>query len=104
TLSYTLWWASPAGMFAWLVLGWSWAVLLTRRLALPRLRLLAPAVGVAAALAVGAAVGAAEKADDHASMYRAIRTTAGRLRAALPRGRVVSLDGSSGPSSLVCVA
>ena len=38
TLGYTLWWASPAGMFAWLVLGWSAAVLLGRRLALPRLR------------------------------------------------------------------
>jgi hypothetical protein len=106
TLGYTLWWASPAGMFAWLVLGWSAVVLLRSRLALPALRLrrLAPAFGVAAALAVGAAVGAAEKADDHASMYRAIRTTANRLRAALPRGSVVSLEGSPGLTSVVRVA
>src|SRR5207244_5125501 len=98
TLGYTLWWASPAGMFAWIVLGWSAAVLLGRRLALPRLRArsLAPAAGAATVIAVGAAVGIAEEADDHASMYRAIRATATRLRAALPRARVVPLEGSPG--------
>ena len=106
TLGYTLWWASPAGMFAWLVLGWSAAVLLGRRLALPRLRAraLAPAAGAAAVIAVGAAVGIAEKPDDHASMYSAIRATATRLRAALPRGSVVSLEGSPGLTSVVRVA
>ena len=106
TLGYTLWWASPAGMFAWLVLGWSAVVLLRPRLALPRLRMrvLAPALGAAAVLGAGVAVGVAEKADDHAGMYRAIRATASRLRAALPRGSVVSLEGSPGITSVVRVA
>ena len=32
TLGYTMWWGSPAGMFVWVVLGWSIATLLTERL------------------------------------------------------------------------
>src|SRR5205814_5618206 len=39
SIGYTLWWGSPAGMFAWLVLGWSALTLTAPRLpALARLR------------------------------------------------------------------
>ena len=58
TLGYTLRWASPAGVWVWLALGWSAAVLLgpVRLPAIPR-RALVPALAVVAGVAGVAAAG-----------------------------------------------
>jgi hypothetical protein len=115
TLGYTLWWATPAGMFVWLVAGWSALALLresrlARRLAGgPRVRSraapgvrgplaaalgvrgpLAAAVGVGA-VALGAGVGvAAAEPDEHGFEFSALGAINARL-GAVPSGHTVLL-------------
>lgn len=59
-VGYTLWWASPAGMFCWLVVGLGVVALLARsgraRAVTGRVPQAAPAIAVAAMAAIGAAV------------------------------------------------
>jgi hypothetical protein len=104
SLGYTLWWASPAGMFAWLVIGLAGARLVvgpagTRlgRRCLPPLRPapLAWAAAACATLAVGAAVAAVERPDQDRPEYAPIRTVVARLASALPPAdRTIRVAGS----------
>ena len=96
SLNYTLWWGSPAGMWIWLVLGFSAAVLGRPRwpTAPARLRALAPAVAAAAAVGVGTAVALAQKDDQDRPEYGPIRTLDARVAKALPRpARTVRVAG-----------
>jgi hypothetical protein len=92
TLGYGLWWASPAGMFVWLALGWSVATLLAgarRRAAAPLPARAAPAVLIAVvAVSTAVAVGA-DRRDDAYSQMRAVSD---RLSAALPSGQPVQVE------------
>ncbi len=100
SISYTLWWASPAGLFAWLVAGWSAAVLLRPRLPATAGRFRAVAVGIAfAATALAGVLVAARTGPERLqSAYRPTRTVADRLERSA-RGSTVLVEvpgGSSG--------
>jgi hypothetical protein len=102
---YTLWWAAPAGMFAWLVLGFGACALavesgLLRRV---RARLVAPGSRVRSAAAVAAVVGVAAVAGVVASSgepdrlehaFRPARTIVDRVRTQTPPGGTVLVTGS----------
>jgi hypothetical protein len=95
----SLFWASPAGMFTWLALGWSLAVLVRPRRwgALLGLRtvtvLKRPAVASFAGLGIVASVAAwavtAQGSDAFQWTYRPVRALESRLVARLPRNRAV---------------
>jgi hypothetical protein len=95
TLGYTLWWASPAGMFVWLALLWGGASLLpvaVRRAAL------APALAAAAvALVAGStAVALAERADYHQPEYAPLAKLYSALGRGVPGRSTVNLIGGLG--------
>jgi hypothetical protein len=101
TLGYTMWWGSPAGMFVWLVIGWSIATLLTERLAgrrLSRIRApaLASAVGIGAAAFAAGAVASTQGADYHLSEYQPLNGMYAGLRRDIPPGRTVLLTAALG--------
>jgi hypothetical protein len=111
TISYTIWWASPAGMFAWLVLGFGAATLLFRtdRLAPLRARLAAGAgrvgrpaiaVGVLAVAAVGAAIAAGENRNRLETLFAPARAVADRVRADAPRGPTIFITGDKNEIAL----
>jgi hypothetical protein len=83
SVGYALWWAMPAGMFAWLALAWSAAVLVpagglrTRRLP----KVLGFAAGMALAAAVGIVV--AVSADPRAQPFDQLREVTSSVDAAL---------------------
>jgi hypothetical protein len=97
TLGYTMWWGSSAGMFVWLVLGWS-AVVLASELGLARLRApaFATALGVSAVASAGTAVAATENEDYHLAEYAPLGTISAGLDRGIPTGRTVLLVGSLG--------
>jgi hypothetical protein len=102
-ISYTIWWASPAGMFTWLALGFGAATLFfgaDRRAALrARLRVgvgrgrLAQAVGVLAVAGIGALVAAGENRDRLEPLFGHARTVADRVRAGTPPEATVFITG-----------
>jgi hypothetical protein len=105
-ISYTIWWASPAGMFTWLVLGFGAAALVSgadRGLAL-RTRLaagvgrgrLAAAAGVLAVAGVGALVAAGENRDRLETLFAPARTIADHVRAEAPPEATVFITGDKG--------
>jgi hypothetical protein len=87
TVGYSLWWGSVAGMWAWIALGWSAAVLVPRPRwapgALPRRADLVGLVAVAA-VAGGVAVGAGPRGDAYPgdAAYARMREVSDRVRAA----------------------
>ena len=90
---YGLWWASAAGMWIWLALGWSAAVLVAPgRLALAPRPALALAAGLGAAAAAGTAVAAAANPPDEP--VEQLRTITDRLEAELPSGASVRVEGT----------
>ena len=95
TIGYTLWWASPAGMFSWLVLGWGAAGLLSGRRGrigsrLPSLPGASGAiVGLLAVGALAVAVAAGQSPDSDSGNYRPFRTVMTQLDAALPHPHTV---------------
>jgi hypothetical protein len=101
TLGYSLRWASPAGMWVWLSLGWSLAALVR----LPRLsRAGAALVRPAAALsAVGlvavVAVVVAVSGERTRNPYRQLHTIADRLDDELPPHRTTRLEVAGTPDS-----
>ena len=111
TLGYTMWWGSPAGMFVWVVLGWSIATLLTERLEesperpnerrLPRVRApaVAIAVGVGAAALAGGAVAGTQGPDYHLTEYQPLNAMYAGLDRAIPRGRTVRLTAALGEAT-----
>jgi hypothetical protein len=87
TLGYTLWWASPAGLWVYLTLGWG-AAALTGRVA-PE-RWLAPAFAVLAAATVYSA--ATQRSEQLRPLYAPTRALAARVPAALPHGSYVRVE------------
>jgi hypothetical protein len=116
TLAYTLWWGSPAGMFVWLMLGWSlvralaqpvrasgrrltrqWALSFRRSAGLASaIGVGAVAIGVCAVAIVAAAVSIAERPDFHLPEYRPLGGVYAALDRAIPAGRTVRLPGGLG--------
>jgi hypothetical protein len=108
-VSYTLWWASPAGMFGWLVLGFAaatWAgaggrlKALKARFAPPeRVRsrtAVATAAGVLAVAAVGGVVAGAGEPDRLERLFAPARKIVDGVTAATPAGGAVLVQGSAG--------
>jgi hypothetical protein len=75
SIAYTLWWAAPAGLFAWLAAVWSAVVLLpgTRRPALPVLRLPAVGAGLVAVAVTAVLVAARTGPERLQTAYQPIR-------------------------------
>ena len=101
TLGYTMWWGSPAGMFVWVMLGWSLTAMLADRVPsrrrVPALASAAGiAIGVGAVAVAGAAVAVAERPDYHLPEYRPLGVMFAALRRSVPAGRTVLLIGSLG--------
>jgi hypothetical protein len=98
-IAYTIWWAAPAGMFVWLVLGYAAAVFLRERRpfeALERVGALpAAAAGLLAVVAVGVLVARAEKPDRLEKAFAPAGTIVERVRAAAPAGHTVFITGSA---------
>ena len=100
TLGYTLWWASPAGMWVWLLIAFA-AVALGPG-ALRHVR--APAltwVLALGALTAGAAVSAAAGPDQHAGEYAALGTLTRSLNRSVPRDKTVLIAGTLAPSTII---
>ncbi len=95
TVAYTLWLASPVGMFAWVVLAWMPIGLLARR-GLPRglNPMLASGAAFAVVAIIATAVAAAQRPDEHLAEYRPLGTLFASLNRAIPTGRTVRLIGS----------
>jgi hypothetical protein len=97
-IGYTLWWAAPAGMFAWLVLGYAAVVFAGERRPawrLPSRRVVpATAAGVSCVVVVGALVAAAERPDRLQRAYDPARAIVDAVRAQVPAGHTVFVTGS----------
>lgn len=90
---YGLWWTSPAGMWIWLALGWSVAMLVVQaRVALVPGPALALAAGFGASAAAGIAVAAA--ADPPEEPFQQLRTITDRLEAQLPTSAPIRVEGT----------
>ncbi|HEX9480993.1 MAG TPA: hypothetical protein VF927_02720, partial [Solirubrobacteraceae bacterium] len=103
TLGYTMWLASPAGMFAWLVLLWMPTQIIVGRLGqlgrLGRLLVgtrLAAAVALSGVAAGGTAVALAERPDEHLAEYRPLGTIFSAIDRTVPAGRTILLPGGLG--------
>jgi hypothetical protein len=98
TIAYTLWWASPAGMFVWLTLAWSVAKLsgISLRPTGARWARLASAVALAIAVAGAAVVAAAEAPDPDHGEYRPFAAVTKRLGSALPHPGTVLVTADAG--------
>ncbi len=97
TLGYTMWWGSPAGMFAWLMVGWPAAALLSRRFPWRgRLRAVPVVASIGIAATTGSAVAATARPDYHRSEYGPLAVIYSSLDASIPAGRTVRLIGSLG--------
>jgi hypothetical protein len=97
TLGYTLWWGSPAGMFVWVLLGWSAVALLPPlRVARGRVLTFASAAGLAATAGVALAVALAQRPDYHLPEYRPIAKIYAGLQRTVPPHRTVKLVGMLG--------
>ena len=97
-LGYTLWWASVAGMFVYVALGWAATQLLSmprveRRVALPALAV----AGAVAAVVMLASAGAGE--DTLEPTYKAAREVSERAERAVPRDSSVIVSASTAESA-----
>jgi hypothetical protein len=95
-ISYTIWWASPAGMFAWLVLGFGLVTLLIGSRPLEALRggrRPVSIAGVVAVAAVGALVAAGGKHDRLENAFDPAGAIVDRVPAGIPRGTTVFITG-----------
>jgi hypothetical protein len=90
TLTYSLRWGSPVGMFTWLVLGWSAATLLAGGVALARA---ATAVGLAAAAIAAVVVIASARLQGEP--YDGMRAVGRSVEAAVDPDRPVEVDVAS---------
>ena len=92
TIAYTLRWASPAGMWIWLALGWGAAMVIGPRLGRARVPALLRPLSVVAVAVVGALVAAGIGPDLLERRYEPAAEVADRVRAELPPGSPVSVD------------
>ena len=102
TLSYTLWWGAPAGMFVWIALAICVAALLPGRASAwvgerlrvsPRPVAAVSLAGLGMVVAAGSAVGADQPPDPTRSTFSPARTVIARLQKELPAGRTVLVTG-----------
>ena len=105
-IAYTIWWAAPAGMFVWLVLGYAAVVAIGagRRREFEALRARVPAAagrvpvaavaGLAAVVAVGVLVAVEEKPDRLEKAFHPAGTIIDRVRGTAPAGHTVLITGS----------
>jgi hypothetical protein len=97
-ISYTIWWAAPAGMFAWLVLGYAAIGIARERRVFEsvpdRRRVLAVAAGVAGVAAAGGLVAGAESPDRLENAFGPARAIIDAVRAQTPPGHTVFVTGS----------
>lgn len=95
-ITYTLWWASPVGMFCWLVLGWGALVLARPHLRKPPRT--APTIATAVALlgltAAAVAVSAAEQPERIERAFAPAHRLFSRVRNELPEGHTFLITGS----------
>ncbi len=107
TISYTIWWASPLGLFVWAVIAWAVASRVRYR---PPVRLaaarFAPAVAAIALAVLAVAVAVGRPHDDASDQYQPLDQFADRLRAVLPSGHaiLVSADQTSAGFELLASA
>ena len=94
TLGYSLRWASPAGMWVWLAVGWAAAPLVAARLRVLHPRRVAGA-GLAATAVAGVLAATGGKLTPEP--YDELRAVAERLEAELPASDDVRVDLSSSP-------
>jgi hypothetical protein len=95
-ISYTIWWASPAGMFAWVVLGFGLVTLVTGWRPLEALRRGGRPVsiaGVVAVAAVGVLVAAGGKDDRLERAFDPARTIVEVVPGSIPRSATVFITG-----------
>jgi hypothetical protein len=94
---YTLWWAAPAGMFCWLVVGFGAATLLAHRRRLDALRVRGGAGWSAAAVAgvtvISALIAGGGEADTFAPAFDPTRAMVDAARAAVPKDATVVVEG-----------
>src|SRR5204863_7706275 len=90
-----IWWASPAGMFAWLVIGFAVIGWLRGRVPAPAPRVAAAAiaVGTVAVATVGALVAARQKHDRLENAFDPARAIVDRVRAEAPQTGTVFVTG-----------
>jgi hypothetical protein len=93
--SYTSWWASPVGMWTWLILLWSMPTLLAPRLGTARMSGLQTALALGAVVVVAVAVAAMQRPDHDRYLYDPARTVIQRLAAELPAPGTVRVDSST---------
>lgn len=93
TISYTIWWASFAGMFAWLVLFHAAVVLLEARI--PRLAFPWRYAGASAAAVAGVVVAAGLGPDQLRGAYRPAGSIADRVIAVVPHPEKVFVRGDT---------
>jgi hypothetical protein len=101
TVGYTLWWASPAGMWVWLVLGWSLSQLVPwPRVATMRAPPLAGTMALLSVTAIGAGVAAegstppfSPVTEQAPAEFAAVHAILNRIDDALPPGASVRVDG-----------
>jgi hypothetical protein len=105
-IAYTIWWAAPAGMFVWLVLGYAAVVAIAagRRREFDALRGRVPGAagrvpvaavaGLAAAVAVGVLVAVEERPDRLEKAFHPAGTIIDRVRGSAQAGHTVLIAGS----------
>jgi hypothetical protein len=96
-ISYTIWWASPAGMFAWLTVGFGWAALAlgAERLSALRAQAIPAAAGLVAVLAIGAVVAVGENRNRLEPLFAPASAIGDRVRAVTSPGDTVLITGDS---------
>jgi len=99
---YALWWTSAAGMWIWLILGWSLARLPRPVARTVHRRPALAAAGVLAAAVVGVLVAA--RADPPAEPFSQLRTVTRRLARTLPTGTSVRVEGTWAPDEVFTAA
>ncbi len=95
TIGYTIWWASPLGLFVWAVIAWAVASRVRYRPPpFPAVTRFAPAVAAIALAVLAVAVAVGRPHDDASGEYRPFDRFTDQLRAILPPGRsiLVSAD------------
>jgi hypothetical protein len=96
TLDYTIRWGTPAGMFAWLVLGWAVGTLVRPGWRSSGVRRSLPSLaGTGAVAVVGVAVAGATGPDVHERTYRSVRAFSAVLDARLGASARVLVETSS---------
>src|SRR5439155_19487222 len=94
-IAYTIWWASPAGMFAWLVVGFGLVDRVRGRVPFRwgRLAVPATAAGAVSVAVVGALVAAGEKHDRLENAFDPARAIVDRVRAGAQQTGTVFITG-----------